>query len=112
MLQQQRWCYYRIFVKWRRRSQAQFIGRRLDYEQYLSLYQDQDGLLYLVFTPEEFSVRGRYPDYVRINCFSYHMAKTRKEFADQYRRLGRPVPTIVDVPVPIEDMHTMTEWDS
>ena len=133
MQQQQRWGYYRVFVRGIRKSQAQFVGCHLGSElpshyqdtsgglgipfiYFCSLYEDQDGYLYLAFAPEEFP---GWPDYARITCWFFLKAKTREVLVDCFRRFGKangvdnPVIPPLIAPLPaIEEMHEMTGWDS
>jgi hypothetical protein len=126
--QQQRWCYYRIFVSQVRNSQAQFIGRCLGFECepdsdgkpyiyiHCHLYEDQDGYLYFVCASEEFP---GWPDYARIVCWDFVKAKTREELVGWFRRLAKAngvdnpvIPSLIAPLPPIEEMHEMTGWDS
>jgi hypothetical protein len=123
----QRWCYYRVFVYGRRKSEAQFVGRRLGYQKSLSspetvlfsLYQDQDGDFYFSFGPEEFLVPGRFKDCVEIRCLLCFEAKTREELVESFRRFAKwfgeanpDIPSFFEPLPPIEAMHTITGWDS
>jgi hypothetical protein len=131
-MQQQRWCYYRIFLfKGRRRALAQFVGRHLGSEYpeghgphhciyHCTLFESQDGFLYLVlarFDPPR--APERHPDYERIDCWMCLVARTREELVDQFRSFAKangvdnPVIPSLIAPVPaIEEMHEMTGWDS
>jgi hypothetical protein len=117
----QRWCYYQLFVTGKPRTQ--FIGRRLGDEMskggppervFSSLYQDQDGNLYLTLLPGELPML---PDSVSINCSLYLEGRTREELREEYRKFAKrqwdtddPLfPRYLDAPLlPIED----TGYDS
>lgn len=117
---QQRWGYYRVFVYGRRQARAEFVGRRLAEEKgskrvFFSLYENQDTGLLLAIEPEEFPVRG----YVEVRCLLCLCGKTREELIERFRELSKEynvkltVPDILDPPVvAVEDMHTMTDYDS
>jgi hypothetical protein len=129
--QQPRSCYYRIFVTEVRKPQAHFIGRHLGSEYpkdadgspigghfiyFCSLYEDQDGNLYLFFVSGEFP---GWPDYARIRCWAFLKAKTREELVDRFRGFGKAngvdnpiIPSLIAPLPPIEEMHEMTGWDS
>jgi hypothetical protein len=127
-MQQQRWCYYRVFFYQVRKSQAQFIGCHLGSEcrpnsdgtvhflNFCNLYEDQDGYLYLFFESDE--VPG-WPDYARIWCRSFLKAKSREELVGCFRRFAtangveNPVVPSLIAPLPeVETMHTLTGYDS
>jgi hypothetical protein len=132
MKPQPRWCYYRVFVKGRRRALAQFVGRHLGSEYpggpgphhciyFCTLFECQDGYLYLVlarFDPPR--APERHPNYERIDCWFCLQARTREHLVAQFRSFAKAVgidnpkiPALITPPVPvIEEMHTVTGYDA
>ena len=130
-MQQQRWCYYRVFVYGRRRALGQFVGRHLGFEYpqgpgshhniyHCNFYEDQDGYLYLCLaTYDPPGVRERHPDYERIDCSWCLQARTREHLAAQFRSLAKAngidnpvIPSLIGLVPEIETMHEMTGYDA
>ena len=120
-----RWRYYWLYQV-SDPERILFIGRCLGSEEgewgvgysegvsCCSLYEDQDGYLYLLFDPEETPVRGHSGNYVKVWYSVEFMAETRQGLLDLYRRSFKysPIPSLIVPPPEIEEMYRETAYDA